>query len=128
MCSAIQNILTLAKQTFARKIGEDGSMQRRLDSGKFIQNLEEICDLMKQLDVGDLGLDHSPSLFPDKIPIHSFEQSRRYTSNGQQTVERSERVKNTSLDPEYIPHTKPPVTYIRYDKVTALVITKILYI
>ena len=116
MCFAIQNILTLAKHIFARKIGVDGSKQRLLDSEEFLESLKEISEVMKQLHVNDLGLEQSPSLFPDKIHDHSFKESELTTDEQETLSEKYNEGDINISELRLVPHTKAPVTYIRYDK------------
>lgn len=70
MCIAIQNILTLARHTFKREMGLDGTKKRLLDYEEFLESLKELAEVMKQLDLHELGLDLSPSLFPDRLHEH----------------------------------------------------------
>ena len=113
---SLDEIYTLAKQTFARKIAVDGSKQRVLDSEEFLDSLKEISEVMKQLHVNDLGLDQSPSLFPDKIHDHSYKESE-FTTGEQETLsEEYNEGDNNIAGLNHVPHTKAPVTYIRYDK------------
>ena len=118
MCFAIQNILTLAKQTFARKIALDGSKQRLLDTEEFLDSLKEISEVMKHLHINDLGLDQSHALFPDKIQESSYNESE-ITAVEQETVaEEYNEGDNNISNLKRGSHTKAPVTYIRYDKCT----------
>ena len=106
MCVAIQNILTLAKHTFQRKTALDGSKRKFLESEEFLQTLKELSDVMRSLDIHDLGLEQSPSLFPDQFPEHSYKDSEFTKEEDHVTEEYSDELKNTSSE-------KALITYIR---------------
>lgn len=112
MCFAIQNILTLAKQTFARKIAVDGSNHRLLDNEEFMASLKEISEVIKQIHINDLGLDQSPALFPDKRHDHSYKESKPNTEEQKTFSEEYNEVDINISGLKLVPHTKAPVTYI----------------
>ena len=116
MCIAIHNILTLARHAFKRRIGPDGKRKRLLESEEFLESLNEIAEVMKQLDVHELGLDQSPSLFPNRL----YEHPSSYANADSEVVEDNEfdaqnYNERDNHPPELtsVPGEKPPVTYIR---------------
>ena len=121
MCIAIQNIVTLAKHTFQRKIAPDGSKQRLIECEEFIQKLKEISEVMKDLDVEDLGLEQSPSLFPEKSLYPESEADSQFSQYRQDpfTQDYDNEHNPDRYGPENDPERslendeKAPVTYIR---------------
>jgi len=116
MCIAIQNILTLARHTFKRTIGQDGNKKRFLESEEFLESLKEIAVVMQHLDVHELGLEQSPSLFPQILPDHpssySNEDSEFVEDNETVSPNYNKRDDNIS-ELKSVHREKPPVTYIR---------------
>ena len=114
MCIAIQNIVTLAKHTFQRKTSPDGSKQRLLECAEFIQRLEELSEVMKRIDVEDLGLEQSPSLFPKKSLYPETEANSQFSQDRQDPLTQDY---NDEDDEDSRPNRgedeKAPVTYIR---------------
>lgn len=113
MCIAIQNIVTLAKHTFQRKTAPDGSKQRILECEEFIQRLKEISEVMKQLDVEDLGLDQSPSLFPEKFPGHSVADFKYCEDQENPHIDECTTANGDASKHNQESEEKAPVTYIR---------------
>jgi len=101
----IQKILNVAKNTFARKpsVNHHGYRKRVLDGDAFANQLSEISLLMKQLTVADVGLQHSPALFPDKNPPFQ----RRFKKEKMDDLEDSVHDQTSYENLE-----KAPVTYI----------------
>jgi len=112
MCIAIQNIVTLAKHTFQRKTAPNGSKQRLIECEEFLQRLKEMSEVMKHLDVEDLGLDQSPSLFPEKFSAQSFSDSKYSENQANPHIEEcnTDNGDASKLNPER--GDKAPVTYI----------------
>lgn len=116
MCVAIQNILTLARHTFKREIGLDGTKKRLLEYEEFLESLKEIAEVMKSLDLHDLGLDQSPSLFPDRLHEHpsSYSNTDSEFVEDDKSITNQYNLRNINISElTSVPSEKPPVTYIR---------------
>lgn len=116
MCIAIQNILTLAKQTFERKIGLDGTKKPILESEGILESLNEIAEALKKIDVQELGLDKSPSLFPGRLHEHPSNVSNEYSvlmDNEKSTSQQCNEQNLDTSEKKAVLHKKQPITYIR---------------
>jgi len=110
MCIAIENIVSLAKKTFKRKIASDGSKKRLIGDEEFLENLNEISEKMKDIHVDDLGLNQSPSLFPSKLVIKSSSNSE--ITVGEELSPGDHNENNTNISNVTCPNEKAPTTYI----------------